>query len=128
MATAGGVDKDGVWISMQRAARTFIPHEVVSDMFEKCFSRLLKEAMARPGFSGYRPLGALGRFGDFQMALEEGVRRLDHWRVCEPARILRYLAQFAVSGPVPNSKMVAVSKQSVTYLMQPMPDIVGPGS
>ena len=123
--TAGGVGLNGIWIAMRRGEDFAIPHEVISDMFQKVFTRLLKDAMEEddddfriPSYWNPR------KVRKFLKALDK--KAFVVWitgAYASPMGILRYLAQYAVAGPVPNSKMVAVNKKTVTFLMQPRPDL-----
>ncbi|MEK7995539.1 MAG: transposase, partial [Planctomycetota bacterium] len=117
--TAGGVDAAGNWILMKRGKKFIIPHKVVSAMFKETFTRLLEEAMEKADFN--KPSGWQRR--DTQELLESlAEKAFVVWITgpyASPLGVLKYCAQYVCSGPVPNSKMVAVNKESVTYLMQP---------
>lgn len=120
--TAGGVDKDGNWHAMVRGETFLIPVHKIRRMVRGVFMRLLRERIADGTIKV--PAEWNGR---------QARRRLDKMKekrfvvwITGPypngLTVLLYLAKYVCSGPVPNSKLVAVTQKKVTFLLAPRID------
>lgn len=109
LLVAGGLDKDGNWITPKREDYLF-PAKLLAKEFRDVFVKLLEKSDSELISNGYHGLAAL---------IEE-VRKLK-WNVeiCEatsdPEHIIEYFARYANRPAISNSRLVSYEDGKVTY-------------